>query len=243
MSAFFFLVYSLLLGQLAQSFTTIIYPKIIKRQPYHYRYFLAEDDTTTEKDSMSFDSASQALRKQEEEERLERSGNLLNDEKQAEFDALRERVRRKASSLNIEKSITTEQMIQKANEQAQSGEKPILDLDKFSGADETEEELTEEEKKEIDKIGQLPILQQAIEELKLVKWPSASSTLRLTFIMFIVFVVTATYLLVLDNTLRTLVTKFGLIPPKDAVFDFSDMELPDKWTEFMNDGDLVNMGK
>ena len=130
-------------------------------------------------------------------------------------------------------------MIQKANEQAMSGEKPLLDLSKFE--DDDDDELTEEEKKEIDQVGEMNFLEQSLEELKSVKWPSLGSTLRLTGIMLVVFVVTAAYILWLDNTLRTVVTDAGFIPKPDEVLDFSDLELPDGWTEFMTDDDIGGM--
>jgi len=211
------------------------------------------DDTTKpspagedEESVMSFDSATKALREKEEQESLERSGNLVSEEqsakfeaKKSEYEALRDRIRSRASDLDISKSITTREVIQKANEQALSGEKPMLDLSKFEADD--DEELSDEEKKEIDEVGEMNFLQQSIEELKLVKWPSLGSTLRLTGIMLVLFVVTATYILFLDSTLRTLVTNAGFIPKPDEVFDFSDLELPEGWTELMTDEDVVGM--
>lgn len=196
---------------------------------------------------MSFDKASQALRDKEDQERLERTGNAVTEEqsakfeaKRSEYEALRDRIRSRASELDISKSVTTQEVIQKANEQALSGEKPLLDLSKFED-DSGEDELSDEEKKEIDQVGEMNILQQSIEELKLVKWPSVGSTLRLTGIMFVLFVITAAYILFLDNTLRIVVTNLGFIPRPDDVLDFSDLELPDGWTEFMTDQDVVGM--
>lgn len=197
--------------------------------------------------SMSFDNAAQALRDKEDQERLERTGNAVTEEqsakfeaKKSEYEALRDRIRNRASELDISKSVTTQEIIQKANEQALSGEKPLLDLSRFDD-DDDEEELTEEEKKEIDQVGELNILQQCIEEFKLVKWPSFGSTLRLTGIMLVLFVLTAFYILWLDNAIRTLVTNAGFIPRPDDVLDFSDLELPDGWTEFMTDEDTMGM--
>jgi len=193
---------------------------------------------------MSFDSATQALRDEEDQEKMERSGNAVTEEqsakfeaKKTEYEALRDRIRNRASDLDISKSVTTQEIIQKANEQASAGEKPLLDLSKFE--EDNDDELSDEEKKEIDQVGEMNFLEQSLEELKLVKWPSFGSTLRLTGIMLIVFVVTATYILFLDNVLREIVTNAGFIPKPDDVLDFSDLELPDGWTEFMTDEDIV----
>jgi len=200
-----------------------------------------------ESGSMSFDNASQALREKEDQERLERTGNAVTEEqsakfeaKRSEYEALRDRIRSRASELDISKSVATQEVIQKANEQALSGEKPLLDLSRFED-DDDDEELSKEEKKEIDQVGELNILQQSIEELKLVKWPSFGSTIRLTGIMLVLFVVTAVYILWLDDAIRTLVTNAGFIPRPDEVLDFSDLELPDGWTEFMTDEDAMGM--
>ena len=157
--------------------------------------------------------------------------------KKTEYEALRDRIRNRASDLDISKSVTTQEIIQKANEQAEAGEKPLLDLSKFE--EDNTDELSDEEKKEIDQVGEMNFLEQSLEELKLVKWPSFGSTLRLTGIMLIVFVVTAAYILFLDNVLREVVTNAGFIPKPDDVLDFSDLELPDGWTEFMTDEDIV----
>jgi len=221
----------------------------IVRQKIIFSTPTSDDNKKSSEDGeggMSFDSAAQALRDEEDKERLERSGNAVTAEqsakfeaKKSEYEALRDRIRNRASDLDISKSVTTQEIIQKANEQAAAGDKPLLDLSKFE--DDNDEELTEEEKKEIDQVGEMNFLQQSIEELKLVKWPSFGSTLRLTGIMLVVFVVTAVYILWLDNTLRTIVTGLGFIPKPDDVLDFSDLELPDGWTEFMTDEDVVGM--
>jgi len=218
------------------------------------------DENTEQEESMTFDSASQALKEAEELARAEKSGNLVTDEqvakfesKKAEYDAMRERIRSRASSIGVEKSVTTAEAIKRANVRALSGassESPELDLSAFGGMpkspfktddEEDEEDLPEEEKRQIDPVGSKNLLQQAREELSNVKWPSLGSTLRLTGIMLLIFIITAAYILALDNVLRTAFTEWGLIPKPDQVFDFTDLDLPDKFTEFMTDEDITSM--
>lgn len=210
--------------------------------------FSSTDDKPKEPESLSFDKATQALRDEEDAERAERSGNTVSDEaiadfeaKSAAYDDMRSKIRSRASSLNIEKSVTTAQAIAEANARANIGEKPQLDLSKVTagfGSNE-EDELTEEEMKEIDKVGNLPIWEQALDEFKNTKFPTVGATLRQAGFMLVIFVVTASFILYLDNLLRELVTGAGLIPRSDEVFDFSDLALPDKWDEFMNEDDLM----
>lgn len=215
-----------------------------------------------DEEAMTFDSASQALREAEELERAEKSGNLVTDEqvakfesKKADYDAMRERIRSRASSMGVEKSITTAEAIKAANERALAGgstpsETPELDLSAFGGmpaspfkTDEEEDpdDLPEEEKAEIDPVSQEGYIKQAQVELSNVKWPSLGATLRLTGIMVLIFVITAGYILVLDNVLRSAFTDWGLIPKPDQVFDFSELDLPEKFTEFMTDEDITSM--
>mmetsp|Transcript_13965 Transcript_13965/g.17589 ORF Transcript_13965/g.17589 Transcript_13965/m.17589 type:complete len:260 (+) Transcript_13965:146-925(+) len=215
--------------------------------------FSSDDKTTKEPDapdSLDFDSATQALRDEEDAERAERSGNAVSEEqvanfesKKAAYDDMRSKIRDRASSLGVEKSVTTAAAIAEATARARAGENksPQLDLSKvtvgFDSGD--EDELTEEEMMEIDKVGYLPLWEQAVYEFNNTQWPTVGATLRQAGFMLIIFALTATYILYLDQFLREFITNAGLIPRSDEVFDFSDLALPDKWNEFMNEDDLI----
>jgi preprotein translocase subunit SecE len=161
--------------------------------------------------------------------------------KQGQYDSMRDRIRARASELNMEKSKATSQAIEAATARALNMEEPqALDMSKFT-LDNDEDELTPDEKKIIDRISQMNWIDQAKEEFAATKWPSAGATLRQAGLMLVIFTITALYILKLDEVVRTVYTSNGLIPPPDAVFDFSDLELPEKWTEMMDASDLQKM--
>lgn len=209
-----------------------------------------EDDEDEDK-SMSFDDAGRAIRDEEEAARAERSGGNITDEKNKEFaankseyDSMREKIRSRASDLQIEKSVTTRKAIEEANRRAVAREEPQeLDLSKFglgSIGQDPEDELTEEEMVKIDATGQKNLFEQAIDELNSAKFPGVGATIRQTGFMLIIFAFTAGYILLLDETVRNLYTDNGLIPRPDQVFDYSDLEMPEGWTDMMNENDLMS---
>lgn len=206
----------------------------------------ASDNDAVE--SMSFDEAAVQLRDEEEKARAQRTGNAVTEKdvedfaaKQDMYEQMRERIRARAADLNMEKSKATSQAIEAATARAMNMEEPqMLDMSKFS-LDTDDEELTDEEKKEIDRISQMNWIDQAKEEFAATRWPSAGATLRQAGLMVVIFAITSLYILKLDDIVRTIYTNQGLIPPPDAVFDFSDLELPEKWTEFMDASDLEKM--
>ena len=152
---------------------------------------------------------------------------------------MKDRIRARAKDLNMEKSVASQQAIQEATARAMNREEPRpLDLTAFTLEDD-QDELTEDEKETIDRISQMPWLDQMKEELQNTKWPSAGATIRQTGFMLVIFVFTALYILKLDEAVRTWYTNWGLIPRPDQVYDFSDLELPEKWTEYMDENDLM----
>mmetsp|Transcript_22827 Transcript_22827/g.32186 ORF Transcript_22827/g.32186 Transcript_22827/m.32186 type:complete len:312 (+) Transcript_22827:375-1310(+) len=218
-----------------------------------------EDDTassssSSEKNSMQFDDAVQALKDQEDEARMEARGNMF-DEEQKSFDAkkdsmeeMRAKIRARAADLNVEKSVATAEAIKQATQRAKAGEdlaaaEATLDLSKFGNdlLDNPEDELTEEQRMEIDSVGQLPVWEQALEEFRNTKFPSAEATIKQAGLMVLIFVVTASLILKVDDLLRVLYTGWGFIPPSGEIPDFSDLALPDGWTDQMTDADLANM--
>jgi len=166
---------------------------------------------------------------------------------------MRNRIRSRASDLNMKKSVATAEAIKAATQRAQAGEAastPTVDLSKFSSSLSsslsTEEEdpevvLTDEQKKDIDKIGQLPIWEQIKEELKNTKFPTPGATLKQALLMIVIFVVTAGVILKADELLRFQITEWGFIPRSGEVVDYSDLTLPEGFTDSMTDTDLANL--
>lgn len=207
-------------------------------------------------DSMSFEAATDALREQEEKERAAARGAMFEEDarnfqaKKTEFDEMRERIRSRASDLNMKKSVATAEAIKAATQRAQAGEDantPTVDLSKFSSSlgtnqdEDPEDVLTDEQKKEIDKIGQLSIIEQVREELKNTKFPSPGATLKQALLMVVIFIVTAGIILKADELLRYQITEWGFIPRSGEVLDYSDLTLPEGFTDAMTEDDLANM--
>lgn len=208
------------------------------------------DDESSE-GSLSFDEAGRALIEEEDAARAERSGSQISDEeklkfeeKRSEYDSMRDQIRARASDLNIEKSVTTQKAIEEANRRAVAREEsPEVDLSKIvmgglGGDSEPEDELTDEEMASIDKVGQMGLWGQVLSEFEGTKFPGVGATVRQTGFMFVIFVVTSTAILLADETVRNLYTDLGFIPRPDQVFDYSDLELPDGWSDMMTDADM-----
>lgn len=201
---------------------------------------------------MSFEDASAKLKEEEESTKLASRGMMLEEdaqryqEKKATYDAMREKIRSRAADLNMNKSVATQEAIKMATQKAMAGESaaPTLDLSKLSDdlmMGDPEEELTEEQMKEIDKVGQMSLWEQVLEELKNTKFPSPDATLKQAALMVVIFVVTATLILKADEFLRYQYTEWGFIPRAGEVLDYSDLTLPEGFTDQMTDDDLSNM--
>ena len=157
---------------------------------------------------------------------------------------MRRRIQERASEMNIEKSVATAEAIKQATARAQAGESSTtVDLSKF-GEDILEnpmEELTEEQRAEIDKVGQMSFLDQAIDEFKNTKFPTLSATIKQAGLMTVIFLITASVILKVDEFLRIQYTDWGFIPKAGEVLDYSDLQLPEGFTDQMTDADLANM--
>ena len=157
---------------------------------------------------------------------------------------MREKIRARATDLNIEKSVTTQKAIEEANRRAMAREDPQeLDLSKFGMGtigEDPEDELSEEQMAAIDKASKMSIFEQAIEEFKNARFPTFGATLRQTAFMLVIFAFTSTYILFLDGFVRDFYTDvLKIVPGPDAVFDYSDLDLPDGWTDMMDENDLM----
>jgi hypothetical protein len=217
--------------------------------------FMSEGGETKdgEEKSLSFEDATAALREQEDAERQAQRGMALEedakkfDAKREQFDSMRERIRSKAKDLNVEKSVATAEAIKAATQRAAAGESaaPTVDLSKFgagpnAGGD-PEDELTKEQMAEIDKVGQMSIPDQIMEEYKNTKFPTPGATIKQAGLMVVIFVVSAGLILKADEVMRILITDWGFIPRAGEVLDYSDLALPEGFTDAMTDNDLASM--
>lgn len=106
-----------------------------------------------------------------------------------------------------------------------------------------EDEMTDEEKKEVDKVGQLPIWEQALAELKEAKWPTPGAAFREVGLMIVVVCFTGALIIGWDSLLRDFYTTLGMIPNADDIkSSFQDINfLPDGWTNGMSEEDIAGL--
>jgi len=161
---------------------------------------------------------------------------------------MREKIRARASEMGVEKSVATAEAIKAATARAQAGEsakEQTVDLSKF-GADLLdpvggEEELTEEQKQAIDPVSTKSILEQIQNEIQNTRFPSPGATLKQAGLMVVIFLVTAGLILKVDEVLRIQITDWGFIPGPNDIGDYSDLALPEGFTDMMSDTDLEKM--
>jgi hypothetical protein len=151
---------------------------------------------------------------------------------------MRSKIRARASQEGIEKSVATKKAIEEATIRAMAGQSSatpdqMLDLSGFGEkfVDDGTDELTPEEKAEIDKIANMPILEQIQEELANTRFPTPMAIFQTACVMALIFAVSATLILKGDATIRDIYMDFGFIPRPDEVYDFSDLELPNGFLE------------
>lgn len=180
---------------------------------------------------------------------------------------MRAAIRARAADLGVEKSASTQQYIEEAKQRAlnqqQNRQQPSgLDLSQISTGDEKKAKdgkeewdeslpnmmydpadyLSKEEQAEADKVGQLPIWQQAVEEIKASKWPDFGTVVREVALMTAVVALTGVIIINWDSTLRDLYTGLGMIPtPDDIPGQMDDLSLPEGFTNNMNEDDLAKI--
>jgi len=210
------------------------------------------DGGDEDSNDLSFDDAAQALKDQEDTERMENRGNEMDEENKTfegnkgTYDDMRAKIRARTTDLSMEKSVTTAEAIKAATNRAMAGEAaatPTVDLSKFNDAllENPEDELTDEQKAEIDTVGQLNLWEQAVAEYKYTRFPTAGASLKQAGLMVVIFAVTATVILKVDELLRFQYTDWGLIPRSGEIMDYSDLTLPEGFTDQMNDEDLSKL--
>mmetsp|Transcript_2811 Transcript_2811/g.4246 ORF Transcript_2811/g.4246 Transcript_2811/m.4246 type:complete len:260 (-) Transcript_2811:370-1149(-) len=201
---------------------------------------------------LSFDDATQALKDEEDSARSASRGMMMEEdakdfeEKRETYNAMRDKIRSRATDLNMNKSVATQEAIKAATQRAAAGEQastPTVDLSKFNDSllTDPEDELSDEQMAQIDKVGQMSIVDQVMEELKNTKFPTPDATLKQAGLMVVIFLVTATAILKADEFLRFQYTDWGFIPKSGEVLDYSDLTLPEGFTDNMSDIDLDSM--
>jgi len=213
---------------------------------------MVDDGGGDDTNDISFDDAVQGIKDEEDKERMEGRGMQDDEENQAfesnkgTYDDMRAKIRARTTDLSMEKSVTTAEAIKAATNRAMAGEAadtPTVDLSKFNDAllENPEDELTDEQKAEIDTVGQLNLWEQAVAEYKYTKFPTVSAIAKQAGLMAVIFAVTATVILKVDELLRFQYTDWGLIPRSGEIMDYSDLTLPEGFTDQMNDEDLSKL--
>jgi preprotein translocase subunit SecE len=206
-------------------------------------------EAETEDQPLSFDDAVAKVKEEDDSARTASRGIMMEaeaqryNEKKETYNAMRDKIRSRATDLNMNKSVATQEAIKAATQRAAAGEQAsatVVDLSKFNNMDQPEDELTDEQMKEIDKVGQMSLVDQVKEELKNTRFPSPDATLKQAVLMLVIFLVTATVILKADDFLRFQYTDWGFIPKSGEVLDYSDLTLPEGFTDQMTDNDLAS---
>lgn len=211
-----------------------------------------DDDQKKDEMILDFNEAQAKIKEDENVKRVEEGltvGLTQEDEeefnsKKSQYEDMRSKIRARASSEGIEKSVATKEAIQEATRRAKAGEAfatadQMLDLSGFADkfVDDETDKLTEEEQAEIDKIANMPLLDQLQEELSNTRFPTPIAIFQTACVMALIFAVSASLILKGDLVIRTLYMGQGFIPRPEEVYDFSDLNLPDG---FLEQQDLEN---
>jgi len=195
-------------------------------------------------DALSYDEAYNAIQEEADKKNMDKSGDEENkknyEENRGTFDNMRSEIQSRASDLSLERSVATAEAIKLAAARAASGAsdaEPSLDLSKLEQDPfkDPKYELTDEQKREVDKVGYEPVWTQAIEEFKSTKFPTFDAIFKLSILMVIIFVTTAGIIIKTDEFLRYIYTEWELIPAPNQVFDYSDLTLPEGWADDIPD--------
>ena len=172
------------------------------------------------------------------------------------IDRVRDAIKQRTDALGIEKSKVSAEAIKAAEERARAriadGGFQALDLSQIttqassSSQDENsiffepEEEMSEEEIKEGDPVGQLSIQEQVKAELSAAIWPTFGAAMKKAGIILIIGAVTCFFVVEWNDLVRDLFMNVGLIPrPEDFTFDSEKILLPEGWADGMTDEDVM----
>lgn len=185
------------------------------------------------------------------------------------MEQMREAIRARAESLDIEKSKVSADYVAaktKAAQEAGSASAAEENSDMFGGLDlsqissekvggsdwdeelpnmfyDPEDDLSKEEQEEADPLMTKSFVEQATTEIGSSKWPGPLAALREVALMLVVVVITATIIIAWDQILRGVYTGFGFIPSADDLTNyatrFDGLDLPSGWTDNMNEDDVA----
>jgi len=187
-----------------------------------------KDNSDIKQSSLSFDEAEVKLKDEDELRRLENQGSGLSEEELGEhiesagqMDSMRDRIRKSAQNLGVEKSVATQEAIREATLRAMNKESTptLLDVTAFDSKVTAEDEMTEDEKKIIEEMKATPWIEVVKEEFAKVKFPGFMSVIRLVVVMFLLFWGSANGIWNLEALIRAKYEDWGLIPP--PISDFS----------------------
>lgn len=226
-----------------------------------------DEQDVAEVKSTSFADAGKSIVDAEDAERMKAMGDFdENPSFQAtDMEKMRAAIRERAAEQGLEKSVATQQYLEEAKQRAINQRENrqaagTLDLSQISTGKEPGRKgekwdeslpnmmydpadyLTPEEQAEADKVGQLPIWEQAVTEMKASKWPDFGTVIREVALMIAVVAVTATIIINWDSTLRELYTGLGMIPrPEDIPGQLEGLTLPEGFTNNMDENDLARI--
>jgi len=180
---------------------------------------------------------------------------------------MRAAIKARTAELGIEKSKVTADYIKAKTEAAlQAGPGGMSDPDQFGGLDlsqisstkkrssdwnedmpsmfyDPDEELTLEEREEIDPIMKKSPWEQAIHEMRLTKWPTMGAALKEVVLVLVLIAVTGVLVIYWDKFIREIYTSLKFIPTKEGIADyasrFDGLDLPKGWTDGMSEEDLA----
>lgn len=176
---------------------------------------------------------------------------------------MRAAIRARAAEMGVEKEDTSwiEEARQRAIEEKQNKQAAqSLDLSQISTGNEPGQKgekwdeslpnmmydpadyLSEEEQAEADAVGQLPVWEQAITEIKASTWPDFGAVLSRLALLTAVIGLTGALIINFDAALRDLYTGLGMIPrPEDIPSQMDDISLPEGFTNNMDENDLARI--
>lgn len=193
------------------------------------------------------------------------------------IERMRAAIRARTADLGIERSKVSAEYIQNREKQAlaagaqQDREGAAgsifggIDLSKISTDDSTirnrgeldenmptmfydpEEEMTLEERQEVDPIMMKNPFEQAANELSNAKWPTLLSAGREVILMAAVVAFSCLLIIGSDNLLRQFYTSVGFIPSPEDIANyasrFDGLDLPSGWMNNMNEQDVAKLAE
>lgn len=216
-----------------------------------------EDDAT--KTQTSFEDAGESLKKEQDNEKLDQQGDYDANPayKSESIDRVREAIRQRTEALGIEKATMSIEAIKQAEERAKqgiaNGPSDGLDLSQISRVGPSSEQddkpsmlydpandMTDEEMKEADPTGQLPIPDQVAIEWAGATWPTVGAALKEVALLVAIVGFTGGLIVGWDNFLRELYTNLNFIPRAEDIMNGSEnMVLPEGWTNNMSEEDFM----